>query len=111
MSGGASEWPPLRAPMTVPIATANTAGSIPSSSKPSHHAAASPGLAFDSTLKNFHSFHSVTAKPLLPLGSSELWRRNALMNCRKYVDRCFTEPHAAIVHVQIRYLAMSYTGW
>jgi hypothetical protein len=38
--------------MRMPIATANAAGRIPSPNKPSHHVAASPGLAFGRTLKN-----------------------------------------------------------
>src|SRR5215831_12544773 len=47
--------------MRIPMATANAAGSTPSNNRPTHQAAASPRLAFGSTLKNFHSFRSVIA--------------------------------------------------
>ena len=56
-----SECPFRTALMRIPMATANAAGSTPSNNRPAHHAAASPRLAFGSTLKNFHSFRSVIA--------------------------------------------------
>ena len=57
-SGRPSESPCCTAPTSTPMEIANSAGNAPRNSSTTHHTDASPGAAFGSTVKNFHSFRA-----------------------------------------------------
>src|SRR4051794_4397779 len=58
--GPARLLPDSTAPMSTPMAMANTAGSAPRRMSTTHQAAANGASAFGRTLKNFHSWRSLS---------------------------------------------------